>query len=40
MSWRGKSGIPGLVNANNANEEAYKKDFEKFKEVDISGWYI
>lgn len=39
MSWRGSSGIPSLVNAQRANEIAYQSDYEKFKNVDIKGWY-
>jgi len=39
MSWRGSSGIPSLVNAQKANEIAYQSDYEKYKDVDIKGWF-
>lgn len=39
MSWRGKSGIPQLINAQKENEILYQSDYEKYKEVDIKGWF-
>lgn len=39
MSWRGASGIPSLVNAQKENEILYQMDYEKYKDVDIIGWY-
>lgn len=40
MSWRGSSGIPQLINAQKENEIAYQSDYEKFKDVDIKGWFV
>jgi hypothetical protein len=39
MSWRGNSGIPQLINAQKENEINYQVDYEKFKDVDIKGWF-
>ena len=39
MSWRGNSGIPSLVSAQKENEVNYQIDYEKYKDIDIKGWY-
>ena len=40
MSWRGKSGIPGLVQANIRNEMTYVNEHRKYSGVNIKDWFI